>query len=77
MKIHVDIVDVQEEVVKMDLTVFGKTITLKDYHCKNILLEPLYAKSVKKPYANIYVRIQNVCNAKCKFCEFTGENGSL
>lgn len=58
----------------MDLVVFGKTITLKDYHCKNILLEPRYAKSVKKPYANIYVRIQNICNAKCKFCEFTRED---
>lgn len=52
---------------------FGKTITLRDNCCRNILDSSSLQTKVTKPYANIYVRIQNTCNAKCKFCEFTGE----
>lgn len=59
----------------MNKTLFGKTVTLKDHHCRNLLnSNQSISADVEEPYANIYVRIQNVCNAKCKFCEFTGEN---
>ena len=49
---------------------FEKEINIRDYHClKNNSNE----KHQADPYVNIYVRLQNECNAKCKFCEFTSK----
>lgn len=49
---------------------FDKQINIRDYHClKNNSNEKYEAD----PYVNIYVRLRNNCNAKCKFCEFTSQ----
>ena len=40
------------------------------YYCRlndNPLIE------IKEPQINVYVRLQNTCNANCNFCEFCGE----
>lgn len=49
---------------------FGTTINLRSEHCIKDNSGEVYR--VSEPYTNIYVRLRNDCNAKCKFCEFRG-----
>ena len=45
-------------------------IKLAKYYCSLNDEEP---KRIKEPQINVYVRLQNVCNADCDFCEFCGQ----
>ena len=51
------------------VTINGHTLELKEYSCSYKDQGPMKSDE----YVNIYVRLQNVCNAKCPFCEFTGK----
>ena len=51
------------------MKIFNYDIQTKEYYCQ---LNNHSLKKVPSPTINVYVRLQNVCNAKCKFCEFKG-----
>lgn len=53
----------------MKIKLFDKEIELRDNHCS--LNNNCPDKADK--YINIYVRLENTCNAMCKFCNFRGE----
>lgn len=50
------------------MELFGKEVNLKAHYCA---LNGSKPSPVERPYVNLYVRIQDVCQAKCKFCTFT------
>lgn len=52
--------------------IFGTTINLRSEYCTKDNSCDVW--EVTEPYVNIYVRLQNNCNAACKFCEFRGEH---
>lgn len=49
----------------MQVKIFDKTITLRDYYCQ---LDNYLPSPIEYPYINMYVLLTNKCNAKCKFC---------
>jgi len=51
------------------MKIFDYDIQTKQYYCQ-LNNHPL--KKIPSSTINVYVRLQNVCNAKCKFCEFKG-----
>lgn len=53
-----------------DFKIFDSTIKIKDTVCKSINDddEPC------KPYVNLYIRLTNICQANCLFCEFHGRD---
>lgn len=53
------------------MELFGTEITLRSEHCS--LKEDQVKYNIDIPYLNLYVKLQNHCNANCKFCEFRGE----
>jgi molybdenum cofactor biosynthesis enzyme MoaA len=55
----------------MKLKLFNKEIELNDHHCN---FNDESAKKINVPYINLYVRITDSCQARCKFCEFHEEN---
>jgi MoaA/NifB/PqqE/SkfB family radical SAM enzyme len=58
----------------MKIDIFNKTIMTKDYHCQKNLCNDLW--HVKDPYVNIYVKVTEKCQAKCKFCEFCSQENT-
>jgi molybdenum cofactor biosynthesis enzyme MoaA len=50
--------------------IFRSTVNLRTEHCSKNNSTPL---SIQDPYVNMYVKLRNDCNAKCKFCEFRGD----
>lgn len=54
----------------MNINLFNKNIILRDTHCTKNNSCNMF--KVIEPYVNLYVRLKNNCNAKCKFCEFRG-----
>lgn len=52
-----------------NINLFGHEIFLKDLTCA---LNG--SRSSVDPYVNIYVRLTNVCNARCSFCSFHGKD---
>ena len=52
------------------MKLFGEEIHLREYHCSKNGQPPI---KVDVPALNLYVRMNNICNAHCKFCEFTGK----
>lgn len=51
------------------IKLFNSFINVKSEHCINNKSKEII--KIDKPYVNIYVKLRNDCNAKCKFCEFT------
>ncbi|MFW6008227.1 MAG: radical SAM protein [archaeon] len=51
-----------------EINLFNHTIKLRDYHCS---LNSEKGIKITKPYVNMYVKLNNTCNARCKFCKFT------
>lgn len=45
-------------------------LNLAQYHCR---LNNESLVKIEEPMVNVYVRLSNVCNADCNFCEFCGE----
>ena len=46
-------------------------LTAVKYYCRQNDESPIKVEGI--PAINVYVRLQNVCNASCGFCEFRGE----
>ena len=53
------------------MEIFGQEIELKQEYCSIDLKKP---EKVSKPYVNLYVRLNNTCNAHCPFCIFKGSH---
>jgi len=51
----------------MKLKLFGKDFEVKDHHCN---FNDHVGSKIDEPYVNLYVRLTDICQAKCKFCEF-------
>ena len=57
----------------MLIKMFGKDFEVKDHHC-NFNDHP--GLNIDEPYVNLYVRLTNICTAKCKFCEFHADKST-
>lgn len=55
----------------MKLKLFNQYVELNDYYCH---FNDTAGRKVEEPYINLYVRLTDACNAKCKFCEFNGDD---
>lgn len=53
----------------MIITLFNKELAIKENYCSFLYYNPV---KITTPYINLYVKLSNVCNAKCNFCEFNG-----
>ena len=60
--------------VKMKIKLFEKDVTLADHHCN---FNDTNGQKIKEPYINLYVKITDVCQAKCEFCEFCKDEGTV
>lgn len=58
----------------MKYNIFGKEIDINDHHCN---FNDVSGQKIKEPYINLYVKITEVCQAKCKFCEFCKDEGTV
>lgn len=57
------------------INVFGYDIKLKENSCQEN--GNCFSKKIDVPYVNLYVRIENSCNAKCPFCKFAGKKAKF
>lgn len=55
----------------MNINLFGYDLLVKDTSCG--LNGECVGRKIEEPHINIYVRIENRCNANCPFCSFKGE----
>ena len=54
-----------------NINLFGQAVAIKATAC-SFNGEP--GNPIDVPYINLYVRLTNVCQAKCPFCEFHGKD---
>lgn len=50
------------------INLFGTDIGIKEYHCTQGTCHDLV--KVRDKYVNLYIKVTEVCQARCKFCEF-------
>lgn len=55
------------EVADVDMNIFDSNVQLKKHTCAYNGGLP---KVIQEPYVNLYVRLTNRCQMKCKFCEY-------
>ncbi|SPF54551.1 putative Molybdenum cofactor biosynthesis protein A [Candidatus Desulfosporosinus infrequens] len=55
----------------MKYKLFGNEILIKDHHCN---FNDQVGMKVNTPYVNLYVRLTDECQAKCRFCTFHGKD---
>ena len=58
----------------MEITVFGKPVLVNDLVCGSFGGPHV---PVVDPYVNLYVRMTNLCQARCPFCESHGDDSRM
>lgn len=57
------------------MNIFGKELKIKEFQCNKNHCNDLIR--IKESYVNIYVKINDVCQARCKFCEFCSNSNTF
>lgn len=54
------------------ISLFNKKIPVRSYGCRNAELSKVY--KYNPLFVNLFIQLENCCNANCDFCEYHGNN---